>query len=333
MPKPVSNQIKRLSMAGFDGPRRDALIAELFAGLQEYGFVVLRDHGIGREQIARAYQLAKEFFALPLPVKMQYDSGQGGARGYTSFGRENAKGNPHADLKEFWHVGPDLPASSRYIDAYPANVWPAEIPQFKPVFQQLYRQLESLGKTVLDALGEAMELEPAFFRNLVTDGNSICRILHYPGIEGLDTSHAMRAAAHADINLLTLLVGATDSGLELLDRDGNWIPVISNSEEIVLDTGDMMSRLTNDVLPSTLHRVVNPEQQHTSRYSMPFFLHPHEQASLRCLPRCEGETGAKYPAITAGEFLNQRLREIGLTRTRPPATEMTFKPVTEKSRQ
>ncbi len=311
----MSNEIKRLSMSDLNGPNREHFINELHVGLKEYGFVVLRDHSIKREQLDRAYRLAREFFDLPLETKLQYDSGKGGARGYTSFGRENAKGNPHADLKEFWHVGQDVEASSPYIDEYPPNVWPSELPEFKEVFEQLYRDLETLGKTVLEALGEAMGLEKEFFRDMVTDGNSICRILHYPSVEGLDTSNSMRAAAHADINLLTLLVGATDSGLELLDKDGNWMPVISNEEEIVLDTGDMMSRLTNDVLPSTVHRVINPDRQDTSRYSMPFFLHPHSAASLNCLPQCEGRTGPKYPPITAGEFLNQRLEEIGLTKT------------------
>ena len=150
---------------------------------------------------------------------------------------------------------------------------------------------------------------------MVTDGNSICRLLHYPSVKDLDTNHSMRAAAHADINLLTLLVGATDSGLELLDKDGNWMPVESDENEIVLDTGDMMSRLTNDVLPSTVHRVVNPADQNRSRYSMPFFLHPHSKASLNCLPQCEGDSGPKYPPITAGEFLEERLVEIGLRKS------------------
>lgn len=308
----MSNEIKNLSMLDLDGPNRDQFLQDLYSGLKEYGFVVLKDHNINRARLDEAYALAKEFFELPLDVKLQYDSGSGGARGYTAFGRENAKGNPHSDLKEFWHVGQDVAESSPYYDEYPHNIWPNEIPEFKSVFLQLYRDLETLGKTVLEALGEVMGLEKEFFRDMVTDGNSICRILHYPSVEGLDTSNSMRAAAHADINLLTLLVGATDSGLELLDKDGNWIPVISNEDEIVLDTGDMMSRLTNAVLPSTVHRVVNPERQDKSRYSMPFFLHPHSAASLECLPQCVGDSGPKYPPITAGEFLEERLVEIGL---------------------
>jgi len=308
----MSNEIKHLSMLDLNGPGREHFQQELYTGLKEYGFVVLKDHNINRDRLDEAYALAQEFFNLPLETKLKYDSGSGGARGYTAFGRENAKGNPHSDLKEFWHVGQDVAEDSPYYNEYPHNIWPTELPEFKPVFQRLYRDLETLGKTMLEALGEVMGLKKEFFRNMVTDGNSICRVLHYPSLEGLDTKNSMRAAAHADINLLTLLVGATDSGLELLDNNGNWIPVISNEDEIVLDTGDMMSRLTNDVLPSTVHRVVNPEQQDRSRYSMPFFLHPHSAASLECLPQCEGRTGPKYPPITAGEYLEQRLVEIGL---------------------
>ena len=307
----MSNAITRLSLHDLDRDR-EKFCQELYSGLREYGFVILRDHGIDKTRLDRAYDYAKQLFELPVDTKLKYDSGSGGARGYTAFGRENAKGNPHADLKEFWHIGQHVTESSPYYDEYPKNIWPEEIPEFKDFFSDLYREMETLGKNMLELLGEAMGLEKEFFRNMVTDGNSICRLLHYPKLEGLDTGSSMRAAAHADINLLTLLVGATDSGLELLDKDGNWMPVISDENEIVLDTGDMMSRLTNDVLPSTIHRVVNPNSENISRYSMPFFLHPHSKASLNCLPQCAGPGGSKYPPITAGEFLQQRLHEIGL---------------------
>ena len=211
---------------------------------------------------------AERLFALPVETKLKYDSGDGGRRGYTAFGRENAKAI-HADLK-FWHVGQELPRDSAYVNDYPDNVWPEEIPEFETFFKSFYTDLEALGKTILEALGEAINLG-RIFRNMVTDGNSICRLLHYPATRHLDTQHSVRAAAHADINLLTLLVGATDSGLELLDQNGDWKPVVSSEEEIVLDTGDMMSRLTDDVLPATVHRVVNPTNR-ALRYSMPFFL-------------------------------------------------------------
>ena len=310
----MSNSITRLSLNDLKTDR-DRFCQELYLGLREYGFVILRDHGIDKSRLDQAYGYAKQLFELPEHIKLKYDSGSGGKRGYTAFGREKAKGNPHADLKEFWHIGPSVAQDSPYFNTYPENVWPEEIPQFREFFTDLYRELETLGKNMLELLGEAMGLEKEFFRDLVTDGNSICRLLHYPKLEGLETGEAMRAAAHADINLLTLLVGATDSGLELLDKEGNWMPVISDEDEIVLDTGDMMSRLTNDVLPSTIHRVVNPNSSNKSRYSMPFFLHPHSNASLNCLPQCAGPGGAKYPPITAGEFLEERLHEIGLFKT------------------
>ena len=268
----MSNTIARLSLPELHS-NPESFRRQLFAGLKEHGFVILRNHSISKSRLDQAYALAQRFFELPVQAKLTYDSGSGGARGYTAFGRENAKGNPHSDLKEFWHIGPDVAPESPYFGVYADNVWPSELPEFKTCFQGLYRELEQLGKTMLEALGEEMQLQPDFFRDMVTDGQSVLRLLHYPRVEGLDTHNAMRAAPHADINLLTLLVGATDSGLELLDRDGNWLAVESEPDEIVLDTGDMMSRLTNDVLPSTIHRVVNPNSQDESRYSMPFFLH------------------------------------------------------------
>lgn len=303
--------IKNLSLLDLESDR-ETFTSELFEGLKKYGFVVIRDHGISATELANAYQLVEQLFELPVETKLKYDSGSGGARGYTAFGRENAAGNPHADLKEFWHVGQTLTKDSQYFDSYPQNIWPEELPEFEPALGEMYRKLENLGKTLLEVVGDALGLEKSFFDDMVSDGNSIYRLLHYPKVQDLDTGQSMRAAPHADINLLTLLLGATDSGLELLDNEGNWLPVQSGPDEIVLDTGDMMSRLTNDILPSTVHRVVNPNTQDKSRYSMPFFLHPHSNADLSCLPQCRGSEGAKYPPITAGEFLHQRLEEIGL---------------------
>lgn len=303
--------IKNLSVLDLTRDR-DKFVSELYAGLTDCGFVVLRDHGIPKADLDKAYALIESFFSLPVETKLRYDSGKGGARGYTAFGRENAKGSKHSDLKEFWHVGQELAADSPYAGVYEPNVWPTEMPEFKAHMLGIYRQLESLGKAMLAALTGPLGLEEHFFDELTCDGNSVYRLLHYPALEGLDASNSMRAAPHADINLVTLLLGATDSGLEILGKQGEWIPVDSTSEEIVLDTGDMMSRLTNDVFPSTVHRVVNPSRVDRSRYSMPFFLHPHRDASLACLPQCVGAEGAKYPPISAGEFLEQRLREIGL---------------------
>jgi isopenicillin N synthase-like dioxygenase len=307
----MSTSIKHLSVHDLKNDR-ETFVADLYEGLTDCGFVVLRDHGIAKADLEKAFDLIKAFFALPVETKLKYDSGSGGARGYTAFGRENAAGNPHSDLKEFWHVGQELAPTSPYFGIYEPNHWPEELPEFKAHMLSIYAQLEALGKSMLAALTGPLGLAPDFFDNMVEDGNSVYRLLHYPAVEGMDTSQSMRAAPHADINLITLLLGATDSGLELLGKEGEWIPVASTSDEIVLDTGDMMSRLTNDVFPSTVHRVVNPAVQSSSRYSMPFFLHPHSAARLDCLPQCAGEGGAKYPPISAGEFLQQRLREIGL---------------------
>jgi len=303
--------IKNLSVLDLER-NPDAFTQSLYDGLTDCGFVVLRDHGIDEADLKKAYELIESLFAQPLETKLRYDSGQGGARGYTAFGRENAKGNAYADLKEFWHVGQELPADSPYKAVYEDNVWPQELPEFKPHMLSIYRQLEELARRMLAVLAKPLGLAPDFFDKMTEQGNSVYRLLHYPAVKGLDTRNSMRAAPHADINLITLLLGATDSGLEILGKDGEWIPVESTADEIVLDTGDMMSRLTNEVFPSTVHRVVNPGAQNRSRFSMPFFLHPHSNASLACLPQCEGEHGPKYPPITAGEFLQQRLREIGL---------------------
>lgn len=307
----MSTMIKHLSVHSFTSDR-DAFVRDLYDGLTDCGFVVLRDHGIPKADLDKAYELIRKFFALPLAAKLQYNSGSGGARGYTAFGRENAAGNTHADLKEFWHVGQELAPGSVYAGLYQENVWPDELPEFKAHMLSIYQQLEALGRKMLSALSEPLGLPTDFFDAMSHEGNSVYRLLHYPAVEGLDTSNSMRAAPHADINLVTLLLGATDSGLEILGKEGEWIPVESTSDEIVFDTGDMMSRLTNDVFPSTVHRVINPREGNRSRYSMPFFLHPHSEASLACLPQCAGETGAKYAPITAGVFLQERLREIGL---------------------
>ncbi len=295
------------------GPEdKQQFIDQLYEGLKDYGFIVLRDHLVDQSLVDQAYKLFTEFFKLPLESKLRYyDAKIGGQRGYTPFKTEHAKDNPHPDLKEFWHVGRELAPTSPYYNVYPANVWVEEIPQFKDNLNKLYQAMDRTGVVLLEALGKALNVPSHFFRDMVADGNSILRAIHYPPIKGLEVKDSVRAAAHEDINLITLLVGATNSGLELLDRDGTWLKVESGPDEIVVDTGDMMSRLTNNVLPATTHRVVNPDQPGEARYSMPYFVHPHSDASLACLESCVGE-GVQYPPITAGEFLMERLREIGL---------------------
>jgi isopenicillin N synthase-like dioxygenase len=286
-------------------------VDQVMYGLKEYGFVILNEHTVAQEKVDKAYELVKEFFNLPVEAKMKYAGVEGGQRGYTPFGTEHAKDNPHPDLKEFWHVGRELAATSKYKGVYPDNVWPSEIAEFQRVFTELYESMDKTAGHMLEAIGKGLDVPSDFFANMIADGNSILRTIHYPPTKGQDTTNSIRAAAHGDINLITMLVGATASGLQLLDRDDTWLDVNSKPGQLVVDTGDMMERLTNGVLPATIHRVTNPDNDGSERFSMPYFVHPHSEASLACLPSCLGE-GKKYEDITAGDFLTQRLREIGL---------------------
>lgn len=309
-------KVPTLSLAsytqGTDGERAK-FIDQLFMGLKEYGFIILKDHNVKAADLHKAYEILKSFYALPTEIKKSYISPKAGfQRGYTPFGQEHAKDSPVMDLKEFWHVGRVLPANHPLKDVYPENVWPAEVPEFQAHFTKLYSALEEAGSIMLEALTIPLRVEKDFFAKMTQDGNSILRLLHYPPIpEGADP-RCVRAAAHEDINFITILPAATASGLQLKDRDGTWLDIESEPDTLIVDVGDMLARLTNDVLPSTTHRVINPQDgKNDSRYSMPFFMHPHPQAMLSCLPSCVG-TGAKYPDITGHDFLMQRLREIGL---------------------
>ncbi len=310
----TTRKVPNLSLLSFvNGNNQEQVkfVNDLMVGLKEYGFIILKDHLVDQSKVDRAYDLLKEFYALSEEQKMKYCGNNAGQRGYTPFKKEHAKDSKFGDLKEFWHVGRELAATSAYKGVYPENVWPTEIADFKNVMLELYEAMDKTSVVLLEAIGKGLDLPQNYFTEMVNDGNSIIRAIHYPPTTGHDTKNSVRAAAHEDINLITLLVGATDSGLELLDRDGSWLAVNSNPGEIVVDTGDMISRLTNEVLPATTHRVVNPDDSNTTRYSMPFFVHPHSNATLSCIPSCVGN-GAKYPDITAGDFLIQRLKEIGL---------------------
>lgn len=307
-------KVPELSLLSYvNGTSADQIkfVDDIFRGLKDYGFIILKDHTIEQKKIDRAYELVQEFFHLPLETKMKYKMDNGGQRGYTPFKTEHAKDNKNPDLKEFWHVGRELAASSQYKGIYPENIWPSEVPEFEKTFKELYQAMDMTSVILLEAIGRALDVPNTYFKEMVADGNSIIRTIHYPPTKGEDTKNSIRSAAHEDINLITMLVGATDSGLQLLERDGTWLDVNSKPGEIVVDTGDMMSRLTNDVLPSTTHRVINPTNDASARFSMPFFVHPHSKAMLSCLPSCVG-AGAKYADITAGDFLTQRLKEIGL---------------------
>ena len=294
---------------------RDAFVAELGAAYREFGFCCISGHGIARELIGGSYDVFRRFFALPPATKMQYHvPGSGGARGYTPFKVETAKGSPFADLKEFWHIGREIPRDSKFADVMPPNIWPAEVPDFKRYGYGLYEALDQLGARVLRALALHIKQPENFFEDKTNVGNSILRPLHYPPITDGNVPN-VRAGAHEDINFITLLVGASAEGLEVLS-DGEWLPVTTEGDAIVVNIGDMLQRLSNHVYPSTSHRVVNPpnENARKPRYSVPFFLHPNPDVMLDPLDSCiTPDNPRRYDtSISSHEYLLQRLREIKL---------------------
>jgi len=280
-----------------------------------YGFAVVSDHGLDQGRIDRAIADAKAFFALPEAVKLQYKlAGAAGQRGYTPFGVETAKGAEHYDLKEFWHVGRELPPGDPLRAYMPDNIWPAEVPSFQASETWLYDALEGLGLKVLRAIAHYLKLPDEHFAATVHNGNSVLRLLHYPPSD-FDGPN-IRAGAHEDINTITLLLGAEEGGLELLDRDGRWLPINPPPGSVVVNIGDMLQRLTNHVLPSTSHRVVNPPQarRNVARYSTPFFLHFRPDFLIETLPSTvTADRPNRYPEpISADGFLVERLKEIKL---------------------
>jgi isopenicillin N synthase-like dioxygenase len=306
--------IRRFSEAASDTDR-DAFVAELGAAYREWGFAGIRGHGIPQDVIDGAYDVFVRFFALPEDVKKRYHiPGGGGARGYTAFGVETAKGAQYSDLKEFWHVGRDA-RDEKYADVMPANVWPTEIPGLRERALALYDALDGLGSRMLSALALHLGLDEHYFADKTDNGNSILRPIHYPPITTPDIPN-VRAGAHEDINLITLLVGASAEGLQVLSRKGEWVPYTADADTIVVNIGDMLQRLTNHVLPSTTHRVVNPpgEKARQPRYSTPFFLHPNPDFLIDVLPNCiTPDNPKRYPEpITAQGYLEERLREIKL---------------------
>jgi isopenicillin N synthase-like dioxygenase len=298
-----------------------ALPGEIGASLRQYGFAMVSDFGIDPGLVARAWSLTVELFALPQPQKLAWhDPANAGARGYTPFGREIAVAASAPDLKEFWHIGRDLPAGHPLISpSMPANIWP-DRPEpfagaFRETFTALYAAFEAAAARVLSAIAGHLGLPPAHFDPQIAGGNSVLRLLHYPP-QAHAPADALRAAPHGDINLITLLLGAEESGLELLGRDGGWIPVTPPPGALVVNVGDMLARLTGDALPSTIHRVRNPAgpRAHLPRYSMPFFLHLRGDVPLEPLPGCapSAATASDTGIVTADAFLQQRLAQIGL---------------------
>ena len=310
----IPDRIHPVSMACFD--RDFAAFAEQLGGsFRRYGFAVVSDHGLDQQVIDSALACTKAFFALPDEVKRKYHiAGQGGARGYTPFGIETAKDATQSDLKEFWHVGRELPPGHPLRKFMADNIWPEEVGPFREKLLALYDALDAMGGKLLRAIARNLGIEDGYFEPTVKDGNSVLRLLHYPPVPA--DAPGVRAGAHEDINTITLLLGAEEAGLQVLTRDGDWLPVNPPPGALVVNIGDMLQRLTNHVLPSTSHRVVNPapERRGFSRYSMPFFLHFNPEFVIETLPNCvTPDNPDRYPEpINSHDFLLQRLREIKL---------------------
>lgn len=324
--KELIKEIPSLDLADFtSGSAKDKekFVLDLGRAYEQIGFVAIKNHGLSDDDTKRLYQAIQEFFELPQEIKDKYDgSSVNGQRGYTSKGKEHAKGRKVGDLKEFYHVGQpvqDIPSNDPIKNQIVENIFPEEIPDFEPITLKVYNTLEEAGKTMLRAIALYLELEEDYFDSVVKNADSILRPIHYPPIENPEEipDGAVRAAAHGDINFITLLMGASADGLEVLRRDGKWIPITALPDQIVVNVGDMLDRMTNNKMKSTIHRVVNPtkEKMKESRYSVPFFMHARPETDLSCLESCVSDKYPKmYDDTTAGEFLLERLREIGLAK-------------------
>lgn len=315
------DEIPSLDLADFysgDVVKKKAFVEQLGAAYHNIGFVAIRNHFLTQEMQERLYAAIKKYFALQDEVKKRYERTDiAGQRGYTGKGKEHAKGRNTGDLKEFYHVGQELSTAELTREGYPPNIWPAEVPELKTAAIEVYHALEKTGSNMLKAIALYLGLPENYFEDKIRHGNSILRPIHYFPIENPKEvpPDAVRAAEHGDINLITLLMGASADGLQVLRRDGKWIPITALPDQLVVNVGDMLERLTNKKLKSTIHRVVNPPEKlmGTPRYSIPFFMHPRSEMSLAVLLGCiDGENPKHYDDITAGEFLDQRLREIGL---------------------
>lgn len=298
-----------------DEASRAAFVQKFGDALVEYGFAAVENHGVPTELIHNNYATFQEFFALDTDVKCKYeDIANGRQRGYTSFGVEHAKDSKKPDLKEFFHVGRDLADGVESTFEMPANRWPdADVPDLRERSKALFESMEQSSLAMLEAVSLYLGKAGNFLPDMAVEGSSIIRIIHYPVCDGFDEPGVMRAAQHEDINLMTLLPESTESGLELLTRQGEWLPIHAIPGQMIVDSGDMLSRITNHKIPATTHRVVNPKGEPTPRYSMPFFVHPRPEVVLEVMPEClgDGETPT-YPPITSGDFLAERLRDIGV---------------------
>ena len=294
---------------------KNAFIQDLGKAYEDIGFVAIKNHGLSDELCKSLYLQVQRFFELTTAQKKSYEiKGLAGQRGYVSFGKEHAKNKNEGDLKEFWHFGQTVLDNDPIESQYQKNIAVNELPEFQSIGLEVYNKLESAGKEMLRAIALYLNLDADYFDAKIHNGNSILRPIHYPPITA-EPKNAVRAAEHEDINLITLLMGASADGLQVLNKNGEWISVTALPNQIVVNVGDMLQRLTNNKLKSTTHRVINPpkEKWGTSRYSIPFFLHPRSEVSLDCLESCISENRPKqYSEITAGVYLNQRIKELGL---------------------
>ncbi|MBP6100705.1 MAG: isopenicillin N synthase family oxygenase [Flavobacterium sp.] len=303
-----------------DPARKQKFVNEIGKAYEEIGFVALKGHFLDDQLVENLYSEVRNFFSLPLEVKSTYEiPGIGGQRGYVSFGKEHAKGRSAGDLKEFWHFGQYVSKDSKYASEYPENVTVNELANFNATGKQAYQMLEKTGIYVLRALALHIGLDEFYFDDYIANGNSILRPIHYPPITDEPKDGAVRAAAHGDINLITLLMGAQGKGLQVQNHDGDWIDAMAQPDELMINVGDMLSRHTNNKLKSTIHQVVNPPRESwgTSRYSIPFFMHPVSDMPLNCLPQCiDADHPKQFEDITAGAYLNERLVELGLIKNK-----------------
>ena len=300
-----------------DAEKQQQFVSRMGYALKDIGFFALTNHGIPLPEITLAYSESEKFFSHSHEVKLGYEQRAiNRQRGFTSFGIEHAKGNDAPDLKEFWQTGRTLSPDHKNFETYPENVWPKkECPEFEGAIDGLYQKMESLSRKLLDAASLYLGREESWLSNMAIDGNTIMRMIHYPTISDDADPASVRSAEHEDINLITLLVGASADGLQVMDNDGSWISVAANHEHIIVDSGDMLQNITNGLFKSTTHRVINPDDSRDARYSMPMFVHPRDEVDLTPDPGFVALTGGVplYESITAGEYLLQRLKEIGLT--------------------
>lgn len=298
-----------------DEQQKKEFVKEIGSAFHNVGFVGVKNHGVPKEVIDGYFEASKKFFSLPTATKKQYElAGLAGQRGYTSFGKEHAKQSQVADLKEFFQSGQYVSEDHPLKEIYPDNPFVEEAPEFSILGKKLYKAFENSGGHLLKAIALHLGLEENYFDDKIQDGNSILRSIHYPPITE-EPKSAIRAEQHEDINLITLLVGASAGGLQLLNAEGEWLDIVPGEDELVINVGDMLQRLTNNYLKSTTHRVINPPKHlwHVPRISIPFFLHPKSEMDLTCLESCvSDENPLHYDPITAGEYLDERLREIGL---------------------